>query len=356
MKQQLQGFYRLYEKALQREQAGLPIIKLHVGATMLPVPEAALRVFRGISSGASPYVSSSGIMPLRVAAAERENCSPEEIVIGPGSKFLIYALMHLLKKSGRYMIVPQPAWPAYGLMAEDLGLAVRYEETGLKHEWELGKFELDGACMALVCNPLNPTSTCYSSAFMQRLVVDTKVKGIPLIIDEAYRDLAFQPIERYPAIRVRSFSKEFNMEGMRLGYAVVPADLGREMSRFMQLSVTCTSAIIQEAGSACLREGQTILDCHRQIWKSRLTVLGQALRGTGFEFVDPQAGMYVFARHPGIVDSESFCERLFERGVAVAPGTAFGPYQQFLRFAASAEGEVLLQAVKIIEDTLRTDP
>ena len=353
MSQSLQAFYKLYEKVIKLEQSGKSIIKLHVGATMLPVPEVALNVLRKIPSGKSPYVSAGGLMQLRTVAAQREGCLPENIVVAPGSKLLIYALLHLLKKAGKHFVLPQPAWPAYGLVAEEMGLNVRFCETRLEDGWQFKNLPLDNACVALLCNPLNPTSTCYSPESIKKLAAESRKAGVALVIDEAYRDLAFEPIENHEAIRVRSFSKEFNMEGMRLGYAVVPVELAKELMRFMQLSVTCTSTIIQEAGSACLKERQSILEKNCDIWRKRLSILSAALRQSSFEFCEPEAGMYIFAKHPKIMNSETFVETLFERGVAVAPGTAFGPYPQYIRIAASEEPEILLKAVDILGVTIQ---
>ena len=129
-------FYRLVEESFALERAGKKLTKLHIGSTGLPVPEPALRFLRELPEGIlAPYGPGAGLAEFRKIAAEREQVSPEQIIVGPGSKFLIFSLLMTLKESISELVIPAPFWPAYILMAETLGINTRvvptkFEEIG----------------------------------------------------------------------------------------------------------------------------------------------------------------------------------------------------------------------------------
>ena len=70
------------------------------------------------------------------------------------------------------------------------------------------------------------------------------------------------------------------------------------------------------------------------------------MRKAGFRFAEPQAGMYIFATHGGIADAEKYAMKLLEKGVAVAPGSAFGNFGSFVRICANQPEDVLEKAIE----------
>lgn len=350
-------FYELHEKVLQLETSGKRIIKLNVGHTALSTPRCAVtRAVEVLSGSKSAYGSSQGTKTLLEMAAEREEVSPDCICVGPGSKHLIYALLSILKRKGASVATPAPYWPAYPLMAKELDMPFVSVSTSLENDWALPTLPCDNTVgIILICNPGNPTSTCYTQSSLDDLVKKASAAEIPVILDEAYRDIAFTKIETIQgAIRVRSFSKEFNMEGFRLGYVVAPPSIIQEVIRFNQLTITCVPNFVQEAGCAVLKERSTLLKEHTRIWSERLSYLTNVMREIGFEFADPKAGMYIFATHSRIENGENFCMKLLDKGVAVAPGTGFGNFSNFIRISASEEIPVLKEAMETIKSTLKS--
>jgi aspartate/methionine/tyrosine aminotransferase len=344
------GFYELAEKALALEREGKKIVRLNVGDTNLPTPgcaiEAAAARLRKSKSGYGP---SAGLPELRKRIAEREGCEAKNIVVGPGSKHLLYGLMSVLCSKGDKVALPSPYWPAYGLACRQLGLKLNTLESSLGTCWGFEPSEIGKAKMLLVCNPLNPTSTVYPEKLMREAVSIAARDGTYAVLDEAYKGLAFSEIPDYSGgsvIRVRSFSKEFNMEGWRLGYAVAPEDVAEKLTAFNQITATCVAPFVQEAGMACLAQEKMIVAQNREIWQARAAVAQKALAKAGFRFAKPEAGIYVFATHDGIADSDGFASALLEReGVVVAPGTQFGPYAGFIRICVNQPDDVLADAI-----------
>lgn len=342
------NFYELAEKALQLEKEGKEMVRLNIGDTGLPTPSCAIEAAsKNMREKKAKYVSSAGIAELREAIAKKEGCSVENVVVGPGSKALLYGLFTVLAQKGDKVVFPSPYWPAYGMACKQLGLEQVNVRGKVEDNWGFDGLPLDGAKIFLLCNPLNPTSSVYPPELVRRCIKETSDAGVHMILDEAYRDLAFEEIPEYSGeiIRVRSFSKEFNMEGWRLGYIVAPSDVAKKMISYNQITATCVPEFIQWGGIACLENEGEIVSANRAIWKKRAEVAGKALAEAGFEFATPASGIYAFATHPKITDAWDFALRMLERGVAVAPGSPFGGYDTFLRICLSQPEEVLEAAI-----------
>lgn len=342
------GFYELAEKALALEKAGKKITRLNVGDTNLPTPEPAIEAgltrMRQMKSG---YGSSAGIPELRERIAAREGCDVKNVVIGPGSKHLLFGLMSVLCRKGETVAFPSPYWPAYMLACNQLELRPAPMPSKMDGGWQFKPADAGKARMLIICNPLNPTSTIYDENAVQAAITNGRENGTHVVLDEAYKGLAFRQIPRYEgAIRVRSFSKEFNMEGWRLGYAIAPEDVAKKLIAFNQMTATCVAPFVQAAGLACLDCEKEILVKNRKEWVSRSEAAQKALSAAGFSFAKPEAGIYVFARHEEILDSGEFAMRLLEKeGIAVAPGTEFGGFASHVRVCVNRPEYVLGDAI-----------
>jgi len=240
-------FYEIAEKALALEANGKKIVRLNVGDTNLPTPECALEAAaKAMKGGKSSYGPSAGTTELREAIARRENCGVENIVVGPGSKHLLFGLLLTLRRKGGSVAFQSPYYPAYALACRQLSLSVKLAETSLEGKWQPKR--APDADVLVICNPLNPTSTICDAAGM---IAEAKKSGAAVIVDEAYRGIAFEKIPVPSAIRVRSFSKEFNMESWRLGYVVAPEKIAKKIAEYNQATATCVSPFVQAAGEAC---------------------------------------------------------------------------------------------------------
>ncbi len=357
------GFYELAEKALGLERNGKKLVRLNVGDTNMPAPKCAVRAaVAALKKAGTGYGSAAGLQELRERIAAREGCDAGEVVIGPGSKQVIFALLSVLCGRDGTVAYPTPNWPAYELGARQLGLRISAVRTLPGDSWRLPDplpEEVRDAGVLILCNPLNPASTVYepdavSSAIGQATELRGQ-KGGYVILDEAYKGLAFSAIPRYDGenvIRVRSFSKEFSMEGWRLGYAVAPADVVKKVVAFNQATITCVPEFVQRAGIACL-EDEGIVAGHREVWRARSLAAQRALRAAGFSFAKPGAGIYVFATHEKLRDADGFAMKLLEKeGVVVAPGSDFGGYGRFVRICVNQPAAVLEDAIARMGKTL----
>ena len=348
------SFYELAEKAMELERQGKKIIRLNIGDTNLPTdPRIVDGAIKSLKEGKAKYGPAAGLAELRKKIAEKEGCEVENIVVGPSSKYLLFALMSTLADKGDKIVLPTPTWPAYEMVCRQLGLEAVKIETKMEDNWSFGNLPLDNAKIAIICNPVNPTSTIHKEEDINAAVKDAKEKGVYLILDEAYKDIAFTDIPKHDdAIRVRSFSKEFNMEGWRIGYVVAPKEVADKLRPFIQITTTCVPSFIQKAAVSAIENEDEIRENNLKIWKDRVEFVSDALSEAGFRFSKPGAGIYFFLTHERMPDTDKWALDLLDKGVALSPGSAFGPYKRFVRICANQPNEVIKEAISIMAKAL----
>jgi aspartate aminotransferase len=140
------------------------------------------------------------------------------------------------------------------------------------------------------------------------------------------------------------------MTGWRLGYAALPPALVEPFVRLVVNSVSCVPPFVQAAGVAALRGDQGHVEAMVAEYRWRRDFLVEALRGIpGLSCAVPEGAFYVF---PGIAalgrsSADVAAALLEEAGVAVLPGTCFGPGGEgCLRLSYAASREALAEAVR----------
>lgn len=145
------------------------------------------------------------------------------------------------------------------------------------------------------------------------------------------------------------------MTGWRLGYAVGPAPLIREMTKIHQFAIMCAPTTSQLAAVEALRCCDEEIEAMRDEYDMRGKYLVGELNRIGLECFQPQGAFYVFPsiRCTGL-SSEEFCERLLRRErVAVIPGSAFGDWGEgHIRISYCYSLQHLKVAVRKIEKFL----
>ena len=152
----------------------------------------------------------------------------------------------------------------------------------------------------------------------------------------------------------RLVSKAHAMSGWRLGYIVLAEQLRSQLLKVHDAMLICAPRISQIAALAALsgtqdhvREFETILNRRRQLIRERLDAVPHV-----FDYVQPQGAYYVFPRIVAPhVDSERFADQLLDGiGVAVTPGSAFGPSgEHHVRMAFCVDEDAINDAFDRIE-------
>ena len=354
--------YEINEKALRLENSGKKIVRLNIGdpdlATPVEIVEAA---YEAMKRGKTKYSSSYGELNLRQKLAEIHGVSADNVVITPGSKWGVFSTMYLMLKQGGNVIIPTPYWTAYDLICKSLGAQTRLLKTDLETNWKIDLDKLENlidknTCMIILNNPNNPTSKVIDEKTLDQVVELANEKGIAILSDEVYRTIAFvktKSILSYGSnhIMTTGFSKTFTMTGWRIGYVIANKELIDRITRLNQITINNVPVFIQEAALKALELQDELATKIKKEYQERAKTASKMLSAAGLEFTEPDAPFYVFPRKRGL-DSEEFTIKLLDRGVAVAPGTAFGDYREHFRISLTAPREEIKVGLKKICEAL----
>ncbi len=359
-------------KALERQ--GKSIVHLEIGEPDFDTPpnivEAAVEA---LHAGWTHYGPSAGLIELREAIAQdvkssREvDVSPDEVVVVPGGKPIIFYTMLALIDEGDEVIYPNPGFPIYESMINYVGgkavpIQLHEERDFALDIRELASLITDRTKLIILNSPQNPTGGVLSRQDIEQVAATIDDRNIMVLSDEIYRRLQFEgtpfSIMKVPGMKDRTilldgFSKTYAMTGWRMGYGVMRPELAAQMTRLMTNSNSCTASFTQRAGIEALRGDQAAVGrmCAEFEHRSRVFVDGLN-RIKGFSCRMPKGAFYVF---PNIKQtgwpSKVLADALLDQaGVAALSGTAFGAYGEgYLRFSVANSLKNLEEALQRID-------
>ena len=123
------------------------------------------------------------------------------------------------------------------------------------------------------------------------------------------------------------------------------------MGTIQEPMLSCISAVSQHAAVAALLGPQDSLAGRLAIYRSRRDLVSTLLSDGGFAPVRPAGAFYQMVPLAEGVDSRTAALDLVERGVATAPGTAFGSVaSDHLRISLAASEEALREGIARLVD------
>jgi len=153
--------------------------------------------------------------------------------------------------------------------------------------------------LVYLCNPNNPTGLIVTKGEVKQLL-DGIPKGMPVLIDEAYHHFVDSPdyatslpyvLEGRPVIIARTFSKIAALAGMRLGYAVAPADMIQQMRPYSMSSI---NALVKWGGVASLKDEEGQHKIKKMVADLREKTSNE-LRAYGYDVIPSQTNFFMVA-------------------------------------------------------------
>jgi aspartate/methionine/tyrosine aminotransferase len=330
----------MFERAQEMEG----VIHLEIGEPgRPPPPHVRDALTRAVAAGVSAYTQTAGIPSLRealavkVAERNRIEADPGNVVVTPGAIAGLHATLIALCDPGDEILIPDPGWPNFRMIAAVQGIKVRTYPAPAHVGLRLDLIEplLGSRTKAIVVNsPSNPTGAVIAPEELVGLVELACQNDVWVISDEVYDELVLESEAHSTAavggsenvVSVFSFSKTYAMTGWRLGYVVAPTGVAEAITRIQQATTTCASAPIQHAGLAAIEGPADHLEEMRNEFRRRRDRALAVLLDAGISVHPPRGAFYLWVdiARSGLTGVE-FAERLLEeRGVAVAPGDSFG--------------------------------
>ena len=359
------------ETMAARRNRGQPVLPLAFGEAGLPV-HPVLRAALAAAASANSYGPVAGHPALRSAVAgywARRGLptSPDQVVCGPGSKPLLFALLLAI---GAGVALPRPSWVSYAAQVRMIGAHVRYVPAAAGEGGIPDPAALDSAAAAaaasghrigsvVVTLPDNPTGRLPRPATVRALCQVAAAHGLIIICDEIYRDLihdpgapVLSPAEVAPQATVvtTGLSKSLALGGWRIGAARLPdgpfgVRLRRALTGAGSEIWSAPAAPVQHAAALAFTEPPEITD-HIAASRSLHATIARAVAGVctaaGLTVPRPQAAFYLYADFEPwrdhlraryqVITGAGLARLLLDRyGAAALPASTFGEHPAALR-------------------------
>ena len=326
-----------------------------------------------LEKGKTYYTSNSGTPELREEISAYMNrrfsvdYSPnDEIIVTVGGSEAIDLCVRALVSPGDEVIIPQPAFVCYGPIVSLAGGTPVYINTKEENRFKLTADELKSVItprtkLLVLPYPNNPTGAIMTKEDLEEIAAVLRGTDIMVLSDEIYCELTYGrdhvTIASLDGMRERTiiasgFSKTYAMTGWRLGYTLAPREITKQMLKIHQYAIMCAPTASQFAAVEAMRNGDEDVSMMRAEYNRRRRYIVGGLRSIGLECFDPEGAFYVFPNISGFgMSSEKFCERLlYEKGVAIVPGTAFGECGEgFARISYAYSVEHIAKALDRME-------
>jgi histidinol dehydrogenase len=318
------------------------------------IPPAATRVIAALSDAAVSRYPSVYADRLKLALAALHGVDPSNVVTGCGSDDVIDSAIRAFCEPGEPVAFPSPTFGVVSTFARmnaarPLPLPMRDGITP-----DPAALLAAAAPIAYLCSPNNPTGAIVDGSTLERL--DRDLPGV-LLLDEAYAD--FGDADRTAAsagsartVSLRTLSKAYGLAGLRIGYAVGPADLVREIEK--SRGPYKVSAIAEAVACAVLEDDRGWVAGRVAEAREIRTRLAGELARRGL-IAPPSAANFLLVRLPAGVRADAIAAAVRARGVGVRPFAALpslgdcvrvtvGPWWMMERFLAALDEALSLEA------------
>ena len=334
------------EVSNKMEKEGKKVFKFGFGQSPFRVPEDVVAELKNHAHQNS-YLPMQGLKELRdsiakyISAKKKIEYKSENIIVGPGSKELMF-LLHVLFDGE--IILPAPSWVSYGPQAIIGRNKVKWLECSRENNWfptateleKLLKENKDQKYLLILNSPNNPSGQICKN--LDELAALSKKYNLYFLSDEIYSELSFednyQSISNYApdkTIISTGLSKWCGAGGWRLGYFIIPDSLSNITNQLKVLAsetFSSVSAPIQYAAIAAHENNHDeYINKSKNILKAVGNYVYENLKTNDVLINKPQGGFYLMPEFVGkkFSSSKEMCKDILEKtGVALLPGSDFG--------------------------------
>ncbi|MFM8536275.1 MAG: pyridoxal phosphate-dependent aminotransferase [Acidimicrobiia bacterium] len=317
-------------------------------------PEQVMKAMNGAWKYANRYGYPDGNVVEAIAA--HHGVKPENVLLTAGSGEVLQVVGTTYLQGGKKVVGADPSYGsvyshATNIKAEAIKIPLNKDYT--QNIPAMIKAANDNAAQVgffYLCNPNNPTGVMVS-----KQDVDAVVKGLPknmpILIDEAYHhfvdDASYSTatpyvIEGRPVIGARPFSKIAALAAMRIGYAIAPAEMIRQMRPYSMQSV---NALAKWGAVASLKDTAGQADVRKKIIDIR-TKTARDLEAHGYPVIPSQTNFFMVSLEGRTV--QPVISEFREKGILV--GRPFPPMLNHLRVSVGTQEDMdkFLKAFKEI--------
>jgi aspartate aminotransferase len=362
--------FEVLARAKALEAQGRSVIHLEIGEPDFDTPrniiDAGIAALRG---GATHYGPAAGLPQARARFAEAFSkdrglaVKPEQIVITPGAKPIMYYVITALVDEGDEVVYPNPGFPIYESMINFVGakpvpLPLREENGfGVDHS-ELRQLVTNRTKLIIFNSPGNPTGSVLTLEDLKVVAEVARTHDCWVLADEIYSRIIYgqkhHTILELDGMAERTIvldghSKTYAMTGWRLGFGVMPESLAPAIARLQTNCNSCTASFTQLAGVEALCGDQSGARGMVEEFRARRDLVVEGLnRIPGLTCTTPGGAFYVFPSIKALgMPADQFARLLLDEfGVAGLAGTSFGRFGEgYLRLSYANSRENLKEGL-----------
>lgn len=350
-------------------------INFSIGQPDFDVPEPVKRAaIDAINAGRNGYTITQGIPELRGAIAAKLSAelgweigpdSDCDVLITNGTSAGLLLAYAALAEPGDEIIIPDPYFVSYPQVAAIVGAKAVCCDTYPDFRMTAARIEpliTERTKFVVLNSPGNPSGVVLNSDELRDIVELCEMRGVMLVSDEIYDEFTYSDgRERgvFPTpgqisdqtLILRGFSKTYGMTGWRLGYAVGPSRLIREMTKVNQYSFVCAPHMVQCAGVVAL---QTDVSAHVSAYQRKRDMVVERL-GQVTELAHPAGAFYAFPKVPDHLDlpATGFIGKALEHNVLVIPGNIFSQRDTHFRISYAVDDVRLAKGLDVLAELMR---
>jgi succinyldiaminopimelate transaminase len=344
----------LDERKQALRAAGRRLFDFGLGDPKEPTPAFLREALRAAVPETSQYPSALGTPALRRACAgylQRRfgvQVDPErQVVPATGAKETIFHLPFAFAGADprrTKVVMPDPGYPSYEVGARFAGLEPVKVPLGphdrfLLEPADVGDEVLDRTLVFWLSYPHNPTGAMAPRDYMERVGRAALRHGFVVASDECYADIYFgeRPrsmleVQVENVVAIHSCSKRSGMTGYRSGFTAGDPDLVKVLKRFRSHPGVASPDFVSAAAAAAWSDDAHAAE-RRALFKAKRDRFAAFFAEAGLACDASEATLYLWVRVPAGATSASYAAALLEEGIVVAPGTAFGAGEGYVRVA-----------------------
>ncbi|MDB9810866.1 aminotransferase class I/II-fold pyridoxal phosphate-dependent enzyme [Candidatus Pelagibacter sp.] len=337
---------KINEVSKDLEKNGEKVFKFGFGQSPFPVPTDIVEALKN-NAHQNKYLPMQGLKELREVVAKytstkkNYNYKPENVIIGPGSKELMF-LLHVLFDGE--IILPAPSWVSYAPQAILGRNKIQFIQTTRENNWFPTGAEIEEIILKdknknyllLLNSPNNPSGQICEN--LEEISKIAKKYNLIILSDEIYSELSFE--EGFKSISSfcpektiisNGLSKWCGAGGWRLGYFIIPSSLSilrDSINVLASETFSAVSAPIQYAAiKAYTGDHDEYINNSKDILKAVGNYVYENLKSNKVLINKPKGGFYLMPEflNKKFNSSSEMCQNILkETGVALLPGTDFG--------------------------------
>jgi len=354
------GIRKVFDLALKIKDP----INLSIGQPDFDIPDVVKEeAINAINSGLNKYTVTQGIEPLRekvvsfVNKKRGTNYVVDECIITSGVSGGLTLVLLSLINPGDEVLIFDPYFVMYKHLVNLFGgkpiIIDTYPDFSLFNKRKVIESAItDKTKIIIISTPANPTGKVLTKQDIEVVHDIAKKYDLIVISDEIYDEFIydgnfFSISSIYPekTVLLGGFSKTYAMTGWRIGYALGPKDIIKEMIKLQQYTFVCAPSFAQYAALKAL---DVDMSNYIHSYKEKRDLVYEGLKDN-FDVIKPEGAFYIFPSPKNTrIPPREFVEECVKEGILIIPGNVFSERDTHFRLSFAADNRTIERGLERI--------